>query len=64
MACATASKFSPFAVVCERMNMGSGSGGGCAISDENRFASPAVWFSSPALPAMTLMPLLFFGLCF
>ncbi len=43
------------------MNSGTGSGGGgCAISDENRFASPWVWFSSPVLLAM-LLPLLFFG---
>ncbi len=64
MVCAETSGFSPFAVVYDLMtNMGSGSGnlgsrgsgdGGCAISGENRFASPM-------LPAMLLMPLLFFG---
>ncbi len=44
------------------MNSGPGSGGGgCAISGENRFASPAAWSSSPALLAMLLIPLLFFG---
>ncbi len=65
--CADTSGFSPFAVVYELMNMGSGNGssgsggGGCAISGENRFASPGAWFSSPVLPAVLLMPLLFFG---
>ena len=56
MVCADAGGFSPsFAVVYERMNTGSGSGGGgCALSGENRFASPV-------LLAMTLTPLLFFG---
>ncbi len=67
MVCADTSGFSPFAVVYERMtNMGSGSGssgsggdGGCAISGENRFASPTAWFSSPMF--LVLLPLLFFG---
>ena len=66
MVCADVSGFAPFAVVYELMNSGSGGGnsgegtlgsggdGGCAISGENRFASPV-------LPAMLLMPLLFFG---
>ncbi len=65
MVCADTSGFSPFAVVyeqMEQMNSGAGSGGGgCAISGENRFASPAAWFSSPMLPAMLLLTLLFFG---
>ena len=62
MVCADSSGFSPFAVVyelMEQMNSGSGSGGsggdgGCAISGENRLASHV-------LPALLLMPLLFFG---
>ncbi len=61
MVCAATSGFSPFAVVYELMNPGAGSessgsggGGGCAISGENRLASPMFL-------AMLLLPLLFFG---
>ena len=64
--CADSSGFSPFAVavVYELMNSSDGQttpmnsdagsgGGGCAISGENRLASPV-------FPAMLLWPLLFF----